>query len=114
MSTSLPSPPLLFIAFFTSHCSPLSERLEQANRGLTLTQTHTHVKLINLIIYLVFSVTRFTLKIIRAQSFSADYLYDLHFHLSLFHEKNRTVWTLKLKVGNYIAILIKVDYQHST
>ena len=28
--TSLPSPPLLFIAFFTPHCSPLSERLEQA------------------------------------------------------------------------------------
>ena len=28
--TSLPSPPLLFIAFFTSHRSPLSERLEQA------------------------------------------------------------------------------------
>ena len=27
---SLPSPPLLFIAFFTSHRSPLSERLEQA------------------------------------------------------------------------------------
>ena len=84
------------------------------DRGLTLTQTHTHVKLINLIIYLVFSVTRFTLKIIRAQSFSADYLYDLRFHLSLFQEKNRTVWTLKLKVGNYIAMLIKVNYQHST
>ena len=29
--TSLPSPPLLFIAFFTSHRSPLSERLEQAS-----------------------------------------------------------------------------------
>ena len=28
--TSLPNPPLLFIAFFTSHRSPLSERLEQA------------------------------------------------------------------------------------
>ena len=28
--TSLPSPPLLFISFFTSHRSPLSERLEQA------------------------------------------------------------------------------------
>ena len=28
--TSLPSPPLLFIAIFTSHHSPLSERLEQA------------------------------------------------------------------------------------
>ena len=28
--TSLPSPPLLLIAFFTSHRSPLSERLEQA------------------------------------------------------------------------------------
>ena len=27
---SLPSPPLPFIAFFTSHRSPLSERLEQA------------------------------------------------------------------------------------
>ena len=26
-----PGPPLLFIAFFTSHRSPLSERLEQAN-----------------------------------------------------------------------------------
>ena len=29
--TSLPSPPLLFLAIFTSHRSPLSERLEQAN-----------------------------------------------------------------------------------
>ena len=29
--TSIPSPPLLFIAFFTSHRSPPSERLEQAN-----------------------------------------------------------------------------------
>ena len=29
--TSLPSPPLLFIAFFTSHRSPVSERLEQAS-----------------------------------------------------------------------------------
>ena len=28
--TSLPSPPLLFIAFSTPHRSPLSERLEQA------------------------------------------------------------------------------------
>ena len=28
--TSLPSPPLLFIAFFTLLRSPLSERLEQA------------------------------------------------------------------------------------
>ena len=28
--TSLPSPPLLFIAFFTLHRSPLSEHLEQA------------------------------------------------------------------------------------
>ena len=28
--TSLPNPPVLFIAFFTSHRSPLSERLEQA------------------------------------------------------------------------------------
>ena len=28
--TSLPSPPLLFIAFFTSHRSPSSERLEKA------------------------------------------------------------------------------------
>ena len=28
--TSLPSPPLLFKAFFTSHRPPLSERLEQA------------------------------------------------------------------------------------
>ena len=28
--TSLPSPPLFFIAFFTLHRSPLSERLEQA------------------------------------------------------------------------------------
>ena len=28
--TSLPSPPLLFIAFFTSHRSPLSKSLEQA------------------------------------------------------------------------------------
>ena len=33
---ALPSPPLLFIAFFTSHRSPLSEGLEQAktSRGL--------------------------------------------------------------------------------
>ena len=30
-SDTLPSPPLLFIAFFTSHRSPLSERLEQAS-----------------------------------------------------------------------------------
>ena len=30
MRPSLPSPPLLFIAFFTLHRSPLSERLEQA------------------------------------------------------------------------------------
>ena len=30
MDRILPSPPLLFIAIFTSHCSPLSERLEQA------------------------------------------------------------------------------------
>ena len=29
IKASLPSPPLLFIAFFTSHRSPLSERLEQ-------------------------------------------------------------------------------------
>ena len=29
--TSLSSPPLLFIAFFTSHRSPLSERLEEAS-----------------------------------------------------------------------------------
>ena len=29
--TSLSSSPLLFIAFFTSHRSPLSERLEQAS-----------------------------------------------------------------------------------
>ena len=29
--TSLPSSPLLFIAFFTSHRSPLSEHLEQAS-----------------------------------------------------------------------------------
>ena len=28
--TSLPSPPLRLNAFFTSHCCPLSERLEQA------------------------------------------------------------------------------------
>ena len=38
-STSLPSPPLLFIAFFTSHRSPLSERLEQANRFNKLCRT---------------------------------------------------------------------------
>ena len=31
--TSLPSPPLLFIGFFTSHRSPLSERLEQAKHS---------------------------------------------------------------------------------
>ena len=37
--TSLPSPPLLFIAFFTSHRSPLSERLEQASLKLTWPQT---------------------------------------------------------------------------
>ena len=35
--TSLPSPPLLFITFFTSHRSPLSERLEQA------TNLHTRI-----------------------------------------------------------------------
>ena len=33
--TSLPSSPLLFIAFFTSHRSPLSERVEQATSQLT-------------------------------------------------------------------------------
>ena len=33
---SLPSPPLLFIAFFTSHRSPLSERLEQATRAIKI------------------------------------------------------------------------------
>ena len=32
--SSLPSPPLLFIAFFTSHRSPLSKRLEQARNTL--------------------------------------------------------------------------------
>ena len=32
--TSLPNPPLLFIAIFTSHRSPLSERLEQASLAL--------------------------------------------------------------------------------
>ena len=32
--TSPPSPPLLFIAFFTPHRSPLSERLEQATKKL--------------------------------------------------------------------------------
>ena len=37
--TSLPSPPLLFIAFFTSHRSPLSERLEQATKRLKLQTT---------------------------------------------------------------------------
>ena len=31
--TSLPSPPLLFIPFFTSHRSTLSERLEQATKS---------------------------------------------------------------------------------
>ena len=31
---SLPSPPLPFIAFFTSHRSPVSERLEQATSPL--------------------------------------------------------------------------------
>ena len=34
--TSLPSPRLLFIAFFTLHRSPLSERLEQASRASTV------------------------------------------------------------------------------
>ena len=33
--TSLPSPPLLFIAFSTPHRSPLSERLEQATKNAT-------------------------------------------------------------------------------
>ena len=32
MCLAVPSPPLLFIAFFTSHRSPLSERLEQATK----------------------------------------------------------------------------------
>ena len=36
--TSLPSLPLRLIAFFTSHCSPLSERLEQATPSLL----HSH------------------------------------------------------------------------
>ena len=39
--TSLPSPPLLFIAFFTSHRSPLSERLEQAITKHTALETLT-------------------------------------------------------------------------
>ena len=34
--TSLPSFPLLFIAFFTSHRSPLSERLEQATHSVSI------------------------------------------------------------------------------
>ena len=37
-ASSLPSPPLLFIAIFTSHRSPLSERLEQANLKSVLMQ----------------------------------------------------------------------------
>ena len=42
--TSLPSPPLLFIAFSTPHRSPLSERLEQARYPKTcFTQTYRDV-----------------------------------------------------------------------
>ena len=40
----LPSPPLLFIPFFTSHRSPLSERLEQANI-LFIEQDHSYLYL---------------------------------------------------------------------
>ena len=36
--TSLPSPPLLFIVFFTSHCSPLSEHLEQTSMRYIVAQ----------------------------------------------------------------------------
>ena len=39
--SSLPSPPLLFIAFFTLHRSPLSERLEQAKRKKTVKTQNT-------------------------------------------------------------------------
>ena len=49
--TSLPSPPLLFIAFSTPHRSPLSERLEQAsnepvsiNHGLRTTDYRLCIK----------------------------------------------------------------------
>ena len=38
--TSLPSSPLLFIAFFTSHRSPLSERLEQATHSVSIQLYH--------------------------------------------------------------------------
>ena len=41
---SLPSSPLLFIAFFTSHRSPLSECLEQATREQTLAIAFTCVR----------------------------------------------------------------------
>ena len=45
LSTSLPSPPLLFIAFFTSHRSPLSERLGQATIWTLATGYHElHVR----------------------------------------------------------------------
>ena len=41
--TSLPSPPLLFIAIFPSHRSVLSERLEQARPKLVLKETEAKV-----------------------------------------------------------------------
>ena len=41
--TSLPSPPLIFIAFFTSLRSPLSELLEQANLKAATSVTHLMV-----------------------------------------------------------------------
>ena len=39
--TSLPSPPLLCIAFFNPHRSPLSERLEQAIKRSSDTRAHS-------------------------------------------------------------------------
>ena len=41
--TSLPSPPLLFIAFSTPHRSPLSERLEQAKTGYSSKTSSGHM-----------------------------------------------------------------------
>ena len=42
--TSLPSPPLLFIAFSTLHRSPLSERLEQAIMRIFLAPVFSYTK----------------------------------------------------------------------
>ena len=48
--TSLPSPPLLFIAIFTSHRYPLSERLEQARFVHGSLEFKSSAMLVNLLV----------------------------------------------------------------